>query len=64
MCGSDTGEGKFVSLIEAVITKEQGLNTENELEVVFGTTLEGIDPEYASWGISSLRVYIRWKLLL
>lgn len=26
LCGKETGEGKFVSLVESVITKEEGLN--------------------------------------
>ena len=58
LCGSNIGEGKFVSLIESVITREQGLNDKGDLEIEFGTTLD-TDPEYASWGISSLRIYIR-----
>lgn len=63
MCGSNIGEGKFVSLIESVITREQGLNDKGDLEIEFGTTLD-TDPEYASWGISSLRIYIRWLCLI
>lgn len=58
LCGSDIGEGKFVSLIESVLTKEQAINSEGDLELEIGTTLD-TDPEYASYGISSLRIYIR-----
>ena len=65
LCGSEIGEGKFVSLIEAIATKDQVLNLNNRVELEFGTTLS-TDPLYASFGISALRVYIRWwvKMLI
>ncbi|CDW76727.1 UNKNOWN [Stylonychia lemnae] len=59
LCGSDIGEGKFSSQIEAVFSSDLGIDKEsNTLTVEFGTTLE-TDAQYSSYGISSLRVYIR-----
>ena len=58
LCGSDVGEGKFVSLIEGVVSKEQAVDERNNLVVEFGTTLE-TDPAYASYGLSSFKVLIR-----
>ena len=58
LCGSDVGEGKFVSLIESVLTKKEAVNSQGDLEIEIGTTLD-TDPEYASYGISSIRIYIR-----
>lgn len=58
LCGSDIGEGKFTSLIEAVITKDEGVDENDMLAIEFGTTLE-TDPYYASYAISALRIYIR-----
>lgn len=59
LCGSEIGEGKFVSLIEAVIKPEMAVDkSDNTLTVEFGTTLE-TDPLYSSYGLSALRVYIR-----
>lgn len=59
LCGSEVGEGKFVSLIESVISPKIGVDTtDNTLAIEFGTTLE-TDPLYSSYGISALRIYIK-----
>ncbi len=57
LCGSDIGEGKFTSNIEAVFTPDLAIEN-NMLGLLFGTTLD-TDPYYASYAISSLRIYIR-----
>ena len=57
LCGSDIGEGKFTSLIEAVVSAKDAL-IGDYLKLEFGTTLE-TDPYYASYAISVLRIYIR-----
>ena len=57
LCGSSTGEGKFSTLVSAVITKEQ-IAKGDSLQLEFGTTLSS-EPTYASYGVSTLRVYIR-----
>ena len=57
LCGSDIGEGKFTSLIEAVINPEDGVDFDF-LGLEFGSTLD-TDPYYASYAISALRIYIR-----
>lgn len=62
LCGSEIGEGKFVSLIESIINPKLGVDpNDNTLTLEFGTTLE-TDPLYSSYGISALRIYIRWSL--
>lgn len=40
LCGSDVGEGKFISLIEAIVQPGQGVDANNKLGLEFGTTLD------------------------
>ena len=61
ICGSEVGEGKFTVNIESIIPKS--LVSGDSLRLEFGSTLE-TDPEYSSWGISSLRLSIRFLICL
>mmetsp|Transcript_16949 Transcript_16949/g.12119 ORF Transcript_16949/g.12119 Transcript_16949/m.12119 type:complete len:87 (+) Transcript_16949:727-987(+) len=58
ICGSEVGEGKFSLPIEVVIEKTKAVDSKNILGLEFGTTLD-TDSFYASFGISTLRVYLR-----
>ena len=61
LCGSDIGEGKFASLIQAVVQPSLAIDGNEDLKIEFGTTLD-TDPYYASYAISALRIYIRWRV--
>lgn len=50
--GRDIGEGKFNTFIDF-----ETLHTNNQIKLVFGTSLEQ-DSCSASYGISSVRIYV------
>eukprot|EP00347_Sterkiella_histriomuscorum_P015616 403356353 len=58
ICGSEVGEGKFTSIAEGVVNRDQIQGDKESITIQIGTTLSA-DPMYSSYGISAFRVYIR-----
>ena len=53
ICGSEFGEAKFTTMIDVTIP-----HSEDNLNLIFGTTAIEVEPDYLSWGISSFEIYL------
>jgi len=54
ICGQGTPEGKFAVPIDVTVP-----HTASSVELIFGSTMEDMDPCDESWGISNVELYVR-----